>query len=530
MLKSKKLKFLALTLVPLLAGGFAIQQRETVDNARLLDEVLTIVSGRFVDTVATASLYEKAARGLVRELNDPYSVLLSPKEVSNFNATSTGRYGGIGMEIGETDGVVTVQRVFPNTPAERAGVQDGDRIIAIDTASARGLTTAQVSDKLKGIPGTKVQVKFARPGVGEPIPVTFTRAIIKIPAVPYAIMLDGKIAYIPLLQFNETATEELSGAVKRLIGEGAHGVILDLRENPGGIFDEALSTSNLFLRRGQEISSIRGRNGDDQTFAATETPVAPEIPLIILSDGRSASASEIVSGALQDHDRSLIVGTTSYGKGLVQTVFPLDGGYALKMTTAKWYTPSGRSIQKERKLLPSGDFVEVVPDSLETDSVRRSRPQYKSDAGRIVYGGGGITPDIIVRSDTLSTAEQKLLRALAPKAPIVQGTLLSFALEQKGKVKPDFSVTPAWRNEFYNRLVSQGVTLDRADYDAASPEIDRLLISNVARIAFGDSTAKRRDLADDSQLLKAVEVMRSAKTQKDLFVLAQSQNRVSQRK
>lgn len=523
MLSSRKSKIAALALIPLLAGGFVVQQAETRDNARLLDDVLTIVSSRFVDTVPTADLYEKAARGLVRELNDPYTVLFSPKELSNFNATSTGRYGGIGMEIGETQGFVTVQHVFPNTPAERAGVGEGDRIIMVDTLSVRGWTTAQVSDKLKGVPGTKVLVKFARPGVSEPIPVTFSRAIIKIPAVPYAIMLDGKIGYIPLQQFNETATEELQASAARLMKEGAHGVIVDLRGNPGGIFDEALSVSNLFLKRGQEISSIRGRNSDTQTFNATESPIAPTIPLVVLSDGRSASASEIVAGALQDHDRALIVGTTSYGKGLVQTVFPLDGGYALKMTTAKWYTPSGRSIQKERKLLPSGEFVEVMPDSLETDIVRRSRPQFKSDMGRIVYGGGAVTPDIIVRSDTLSTAEQKLLRSLAPKAPIVQAALQNFGLEQKGKVRPDFAITQAWRNDFYTRLVAQGVAIDRKEYDAGIREIDRLLINNIARISFGDSTAKRRELIDDSQLLKGIDVLRQARTQADLFILAQKQ-------
>ena len=523
MFPNRKSKIAALALIPVLAGGFVVQQAETRDNARLLDDVLSIVSSRFVDTVATADLYEKAARGLVRELKDPYTVLFSPKELSNFNATSTGRYGGIGMEIGETQGFVTVQHVFPNTPAERAGVGEGDRIIMIDTVQVRGWTTAQVSDKLKGVPGTKVLVKFARPGVAEPIPITFSRAIIKIPAVPYAIMLDGKVGYIPLQQFNETATEELQRSAERLMKEGARGVIVDLRGNPGGIFDEALSVSNLFLKRGQEISSIRGRNAETQTFNATDDPLAPTIPLVVLSDGRSASASEIVAGALQDHDRALIVGTTSYGKGLVQTVFPLSGGYALKMTTAKWYTPSGRSIQKERKLLPSGEFVEVMPDSLETDSVRKSRPQYKSDMGRIVYGGGAVTPDLIVRSDTLTSAEQKLLRSLAPKAPIVQAALQNFGLEQKGKVRPDFTITPAWRNDFYNRLVSQGVTIDRKEYDAGIAEIDRLLINNIARISFGDSTAKRRELVDDTQLLKGIEVLRQARTQADLFMIAQKQ-------
>jgi carboxyl-terminal processing protease len=509
-----------LALIPLMAGGFVFQQHEAQQGARLLDQVLNIVSTRFVDTVDAATLYEKAARGLVHELNDPYSVLLSPKELSSFNAQTNGRYAGIGMEIAETQGFITVQRVFPHTPAEQAGVQEGDRINFIDTTNTRGWTVQQTSDALKGNPGSKVLVKFSRPGVPELIPITFTRAVINIPAVPYAIMLDAKIGYIPLLQFNESAREDLEAAVNKLRGEGAKGLIIDLRGNPGGILDQSLSVSNLFLRKGQQISSIRARNGENQTFLASDDPVAPKIPLVLLVDGRSASASEIVAGALQDHDRALIVGTTSFGKGLVQSVFPLDGGYALKMTTAKWYTPSGRSIQKERKLLPSGEFVEVMPDSLETDSVRRSRPAFRSDAGRIVYGGGAITPDIIVRPDTLSSAEQKVFNTFAPKTADVRATLMDYALELKKTVKPNFAVQPAWREEFYRRLQAKGVTVDHAQYEQAAGEIDRLLGSTVARLAFGDSTAKRRSVPEDNQLLRAIDVLKQSQSQQDLFAIA----------
>ncbi len=510
-----------LVLIPLMAGGFVFQQHETQQGARLLDQVLNIVSSRFVDTVDAATLYEKAARGLVHELNDPYSVLLTPKELSSFNAQTNGRYAGIGMEIGETQGFISVQRVFPHTPAEQAGVQEGDRINFVDSVSTRGWTVSQTSDALKGNPGSKVLVKFSRPGVPELIPIAFTRAIVTIPAVPYSMMLDGKIGYIPLLQFNESARDEIEASVTRLTRDGAKGIIIDLRGNPGGILDQSLSVSNLFLKKGQQISSIRARNGENQTFVASDNPVAPTIPLVLLTDGRSASASEIVAGALQDHDRALIVGTTSFGKGLVQSVFPLDGGYALKMTTAKWYTPSGRSIQKERKLLPSGEFVEVTPDSLETDSARRMRPTFRSDAGRTVYGGGAITPDIIVRPDTLTAAEQKVFNVFAPKTADVRATLMAYSLDLKKTVKPNFTVEPAWREEFYRRLQAKGVTVDHAQYEAAGPEIDRLLSNTVARLAFGDSTAKRRGIPEDSQLTHAIDVLRQSRSQQDLFAIAQ---------
>lgn len=513
--------FIAAALVlPLIAGAFVQQNQSSLASARLLEQVMQLVSNRFVDTLNPAQLYEKAARGLVRELNDPYTTLLSPRELSNFNAQTGGRYGGIGMEIAEVQGFVTVQKVFPHTPAEQAGVQEGDRIVVIDTMQVRGWTTTQVSDALKGTPGTKVSVQFQRPGVPEPIPVRFTRAIVHIPAVPYAILLESKYGYIPLLQFNETATKELSDAVRLLVRQGAKGIIVDLRGNPGGILDEALTVSNLFLQAGQEVASMRGRGPDQQTFVAREQPLTVDMPLVILQNGGSASGSEIVAGALQDHDRALIVGTTSYGKGLVQTVYPLNGGYALKMTTAKWFTPSGRSIQKERKLMPNGEYVEVLPDSLETDETRRNKPQFRSDAGRIVYGGGAITPDVIVRPDTLTTGEQRLANALAPQGQIFRTTLYDYARELKSRVKPDFQLQPAWREELYRRLTAAGVKLEKEMYDEGASEIDAILADRIAVVAFGDSTAKRRSLSQDRQLARALELLRRGQSQKDLFALA----------
>ncbi|HZS60818.1 MAG TPA: S41 family peptidase [Gemmatimonadaceae bacterium] len=514
----------ALVLVPLVAGGFIWQTRAVHDGARLFDQVLTLVSDRFVDTLDQGALYEKAAEGLVHELNDPYTELLAPKKLTEFSRRTGGRYGGVGMEIGETpQGQIVVQRVFPHTPADEAGVLEGDHIIAVDTASTVGWKINQVSDYLVGTPGTKVAVKFSRPGVTEPLIDHFTRAIIHIPAVPYAIMLDGNIAYIPLQQFNEDASDDLEAALKSLVvKQNAKGVVLDLRDDPGGILDQALNVSNLFLKEGQEILSVRGRNTEPQVYLAKAKPVAPTVPLVVLTNGGSASASEIVAGALQDHDRALVVGQTSFGKGLVQTLFPLDGGYALKMTTAKWYTPSGRSIQKERKLLADGEFVEVHPDSLETDSAKKARPAFKSDAGRTVYGGGAITPDVLVKPDTLTTPEQAFLKTIAPKGQVVYTTLSNYALDLKAKIgtNKDYKFQPVWHDSLYKRLTDAGVNVSRSAYDSSARYIDRALDLRLARLAFGDSTAKRRDLAEDPQLKKAVELLQKGQTQKDLFAVA----------
>jgi carboxyl-terminal processing protease len=513
-------------LVPLAVGAFAMQERSAREGSRLFSQVLDLVGSRFVDSVDTGDLYEKAARGLVAQLQDPYSELMSPKQLQGFNTNTAGRYGGIGMRIEEQPGKgITIVQVFHNTPAERAGIREGDLIVAVDTLSTRGWSSRRVADSLTGQPGTKVTVTFARPGATEPIKATFTRAVIHVPAVAYSMQFDGNIGYIPVSGFNETATQEVAAAIRKLQTGGAKALVLDLRSNPGGFLDQALQMSNLFLNEGQEIASVRGRNVDPQTYVAREKPSAPDIPLVILTDQYSASASEIVAGALQDHDRAVILGTTSFGKGLVQTVFNLDGGYALKMTTAKWYTPSGRSIQKERKVNAEGQFVEVRPDSIETDSARKSRPTFKSDAGRTVYGGGAITPDLIVPPDTFTTAEQEYRKATAAKSPDIYVTIYDYAYELKSKVKPDFTVPPEWRAELYQRLKKKGIEIDPKLYEGASHLIDRELELRVARLAFGDSAAKARQLDDDTQLKKALELLRKGQNQKELFTLVATNSR-----
>ncbi len=413
MRRPRKLAAIFVVLVPLLVSGFLLQSR-VQGGPVLLEQVLSLVSERFVDTLPQGAMYEKAARGLVRELNDPYTELLSPKDLKQFSTRTGGRYAGLGMSIEQRDGNIVVHTVFPNTPAERGGVREGDRIIQVDTMSTKGWNTTRASDVLTGTPGTKVRVKFIRPGVTEPIEAEFVRAFINVPAVPYAITF-GHVGYVPLLTFNDHAAADLEKNIRDVVDRGAKSVIVDLRANPGGILEQSLLVSNLFVRPGLELLSVRSRSGETQSYVAQRQPALPNLPLIVLTSENSASASEIVAGALQDHDRAVIVGETTFGKGLVQSVYNLDGGYALKLTTAKWYTPSGRSIQRERRFV-DGRFVEdSARDSLETEGSKKSRPAYKSDAGRIVYGGGGVTPDVLVPDDTLTTAEQQLARALAPK-------------------------------------------------------------------------------------------------------------------
>ncbi len=241
--------------------------------------------------------------------------------------------------------------------------------------------------------------------------------------------------------------------------------------------------------------------------------------MIVLVNGNTASASEIVTGGLQDHDRALVLGEPSFGKGLVQSVYNLDGGYALKLTTAKWYTPSGRSIQRPRKIV-NGQFVDEGVDSTETDISKTKRPAFKSDAGRTVYGGGGITPDLIVAEDTISTAAQHFYKAVAPKSQDFSIVVFDYGLELSKQVTPNFHVLPAWRDELYKRLQAKGVLSDRKLFDSAQVYVDHTLEDRITRFAFGDSAAKRRDVAFDAPLRKSIDLLSKGRTQAQLFTLA----------
>ena len=511
-----------LLVVPIVAGGFLLQEPPTHATARLFNEVVSIVSSQYVDTVSADNLFDKAATGLVRELNDPYSELLSPTARADFDRGTGGRYGGTGMYLQELQDAVAVGRVFPNTPASEAGVQEGDRILEIDGKPTAGWKIDRVSNALRGVPGSPVAVTYGRPGVAEPIKLHLTRAVVRIPAVLFTATFDDHIGYVPLQTFNENAAEEVEAAVNKLEAEGARGIVLDMRDNGGGIVEQSLAVASLFLKDGQEIVSVRSRGPQadgrtTETSRSTGRHIGSSIPLVVLVDGNSASATEIVAGALQDHDRALIVGEPTFGKGLVQSVFNLDGGYALKLTTGKWFTPSGRSIHRDRKF-EDGHFVE------DGDSVAiplKDRPTFKSDAGRTVYGGGGITPDVIVGEDTLTKHEQDFYRSIAPKAQALQTVLSKYVLELKSQVKsPDFAADPAWTAELIRRLDAAGVKIESAYGDVAPALLGRELDFRVARTAFGDAVAKQRDLSRDRPLSEAVRLLHGRASQQAVFAAA----------
>jgi carboxyl-terminal processing protease len=502
----------AALLLPTLVGGFALQAWGGRDGERLFHEVISRVATQGLDSLSDAELYEKAARGLLVQIGDPYADLFSPEQLAEFSRQALrNSYAGVGMQITTVRDTALVTRVFLGSPAARAGVQRGDRIVKVAGEPVVGLPLEQVTQRLLGTPGTAVEVDYIRHGTG-PIHHSFVRDRIKYPAVAYAVMLEPGIGYVPLESFNDTSGEEVEAALVGLRKSGARAYVLDLRGNTGGSLDQAVRITSLFLRQGQQVLRADYRNAPDEIYTARQGGVVTDAPLVVLTDGSSASASEIVAGALQDHDRAVIIGTESFGKGLVQDVFQLDGGWALKLTTGRWYTPSGRTIQRPRQLNAEGRLVEVQGDS--------AKPIFRSDSGRPVYGGGGVTPDVLERPDTLQGADRDLMRLLTGRGALVNEVLQEMAVDLSPAAAPAFRSTPAWRQDLRSRLERRGFRVDPRAYEAGSGLVDRLLEARVSEMAFGDSASFRRGAPRDRQLQTAVEVLRGAGTQGDALARA----------
>lgn len=498
MARRKLLALIALFL-PVALGGFLLGSAQTRASLDLFNQVFRLVSETAVDSLPDSELYELAARGLVDRLNDPYADVLSPEQRASFDRNSIGnRYAGTGMTIRSHRGKVTAFRVFEGSPAHRAGLRAGDRLIAVGSVSVVGWESDSVTRLLLGEPNTDVQVTVQRAGVAEPITATIRRAVVRVPAVPYTAMLDGQVGYIPITRFNDVSAADVARSVLELERRGAKGYILDLRGNGGGDLYQSLRMAGLFLEPGQEVARVKHRGKDPEVYRAEDRPIVADAPIAVLVDGGSASASEIVAGSLQDQDRALVIGTRTFGKGLVQTQVTLENGWAVRLTTGKWYTPSGRSIQAEHTGLGDGRFVEDTitgPD----------RPTYRSASGRVILGGGGVTPDLEVRQDTVSTAERVLARAIGNRALDLQDAVFEVARRVAARGGLAALDEAAWRDSVYAMTEAVELPMARQDFDNASEVIDRLLVSQVAGLVAGDSAAFAERMSSDRALQAAIE-------------------------
>ncbi|HEU5049764.1 MAG TPA: S41 family peptidase [Gemmatimonadales bacterium] len=519
------------------SGGFLLQRSVQADAASeesLFDDVMSHVNNYYVDSLGSADLYRRATEGMLDQLKDPYSVLLTGDDYRALTEQTTGNYGGLGIQIDVRDGWITVVAPLPDTPAERAGIESGDQIIQIEGESTEGWKSDQAVKALKGEPGSKVRILVRRVGVSQAMPFEIERAIIHVRSVPEGTLFDGGIGYISLTPVAETSAEELQAEIKAMQEKGMKEMILDLRRNPGGLLDQGVEVADLFLDARQEIVSTRGRaRAASRTYVDQARQAWPDLPIVVLVDEFTASAAEIIAGALQDHDRAVVVGSPTFGKGLVQTLYPMAEGVALKLTTARWYTPSGRTIQREAEseeaqalqaMREGGAAVDsAVP---EPDTSIKARPIFRTDAGRIVRGGGGIVPDVVIRRDTLTGAEREFVRVLGDKVPAYRDVLTSFALELKEArtlKSPAFEVSPEMLSQVRSRLRSRGVDISEDVYGGATDLVREQLGYEVARYVFGRSAEFRRQAEDDAQMQMALKLLRSAETPKDLLSLATRQ-------
>ncbi len=503
-------------LAALVTGGWLLQRGARTgaytafEGAQLFENVFNRVQNEYVEPVSDSALYRKSVDGMLYELRDPYSTFLPPDRFARLNETTSGNYGGLGVEVDVRDGWLIVVGALTGSPAERAGLQPGDRISEIGGKQTKGWTNEEAWKVLRGRPGTTVVLKIERPGLSSPIELRLQRTTIHQSAVRRTSLLGEGVGYIDLKAFSDSTAKELNRAISNLLAGGMKTLVLDLRSNPGGLLNQGVRVSDLFLNPGQKIVSMRGRLADsNRDYADSAKQRWPDLPLLVLVDGRSASAAEIVAGALQDHDRAVIIGTPTYGKGSAQSVISFGPEGGLRITTARWFTPAGRSIARK---LPADDETD--------DPLSTARERFKTDGGRTVYGGGGITPDVFAGDSTTPVVEGNFIRALGADAGRFRDAVTDYALYLKangGVASPSFTVTPAMREEVWQRMKARGIDIPRSVYDEAEPLVSRVMAFDIARYVFGGEAEFRRRASVDKPLQKALELSRGARTERDLL-------------
>ena len=518
-MRSRAFVVLGVLSTALVTGGWFFERgldvSSGVSGPRLFDEVMTHIERYYVDSVSTSDLYGKAIDGMLDELHDPHSVFLRADRLARLNENTTGNYGGVGIQIDVRDGWVIVVSPLPGSPAERAGIETGDRLVEVSGKSAKGWTIEETRNTLRGVPGTSVQVLMERAGTRRAI--TLVRQEIHRSAVGRSVLLPDGVGYVDLDVFSDSTEKELARSIDSLSRAGMRSLVLDLRANPGGLLTQGVGVSDLFLDRGQPIVTMKGRVREaNRTFVDGYAQRWPDLPIVVLVDEYSASASEIVAGALQDHDRAVVVGRTSYGKGSAQTLYPITGGSALKLTTAKWFTPVGRTISK-----PSNGENTDGEDAEPVTKPDAEREKFKTDGGRTVFGGGGITPDVAAGDTTVSPQELAFANAIGKKGAQFRDAITDYAMSLKGSralTSQDFPVTDEMREQVWQRMRQRGVDIDRGVYDAAAPLVSRFISYDVARYVFGRAAEQRRTVLDAAEVQKALELLRGVSTQKDLLV------------
>jgi carboxyl-terminal processing protease len=509
-MKMRRTPYLALIaaslalLVPISISGIRVRAASTPDDdlARGVQSLTTayaLVEHNFADPIsAERAIYEGAIPGMLRTL-DPHSSFLNPSEFGDMQRKQHAQYYGVGMLIGAEAGKIVVMEPFPDSPAWKADLRRGDNIAVVDGHDTTGLDTGAVADLLRGPEGSQVNITVRREGVAEPISAKVTRGAIQTSVVD-AFWLKPGTAYLGVTSFEaQNVGRDVEALMQKLGEQSVTGMILDLRGNPGGLVNEAVTLAGRYLHDGQVVVSHRGRAEQEQVFRAKAQASAQRYPIVVLVDRRSASASEIVSGALQDHDRAWLLGETTFGKGLVQAQFPLSEGAALLLTIAHYYTPSGRLIQRDYSHQSIFDYYSVRAEAQNTEDVK------STDSGRKVYGGGGISPDEKYQSPRANIFQRKLM------AP---GAFFHFGSRYFGAQRPhlaeDWVPDEETLGRFKDYLRSQQVAFTDAEFAANHDWVRDQIRYELYFRAFDKKTADRAAYHADPEVQRAIESLPKA--------------------
>jgi carboxyl-terminal processing protease len=477
--------------------------RSSVEN---FTSVLDVVQSNYAEPVdIDRAVYQGAIPGMLRML-DPHSNFFDSRQYALLREDQRGKYYGVGMVVAPRESHTIVVAPYVEAPAFKAGLRPGDVITKVDEKSTEGLSTTEVADMLKGPKGTIVKIQVTREGWNDPLTFSVTRDEIPRHSVDIVTMLKPGIGYVRLTQFNETTDREIADALKQLGANSLDGLVLDMRNNPGGLLNEAVAVGDIFLEKNQLIVSYHGRSAPERRFYAIRGNQGMTVPLVILVNNNSASAAEIVTGAVQDHDRGMVVGETTFGKGLVQTVTPLSENTGLALTTARYYTPSGRLIQRDYKSI-----------SLYEYHYERKVPEHpteikQTDSGRQVTGGGGITPDIVVETPKFTKFQDEMFRddVFFPQEQGVGGFTRYF-LGTRPTITHNFEVDDKVLKEFRDYLSRHDIRYTEPEFAENQDWIKRKIKQEVFMSNYGTQEGFKVLLDADPQVQKAIDAIPQAR-------------------
>ena len=500
------------------SGGQAV----TAPGAQEFLSAFQAIRDYGLEILSDSTLWYRAVDGLIRELNDPYAQVYTPTEYDEFQENNTGNYAGIGVQITTLNEVITVTAVFRGTPAEESGLQVGDRIIAVNDESTEGWTTGDASNAIRGEMGTTVVLVIARQGLTDPLRPTVRRDSVHVEAAE-ADIVGSDVAYIALDRVARGSADEVEAALSEF--SDARGFILDLRGNPGGYLDESLSISDLFLPEGVRLASAESRvpgeagRSLDESWTAEAPDHIPGKPVIVLVDRFSASASEIVAGALQDHDRALVIGERTFGKGVFQNVFRITETRHLRLTTGEWYTPLGRSLHRPRTA--QGNPVPEDPDTY---------PVITTQGGRELVAGGGVFPDLEIRNDTLTILEREFTSQSARAGVPMSLRIEEFAFNESERLRAEDrepAIEPAAFEYFLTGLAEDGADRTYLDNGEIREYLEYLIVRRIARRMDRMGWAVELQARRDPVLAEALRLLGEVETQVELFAAADRLNEAS---